>query len=165
MKSIFTGKVMETQWVITSGFKLFGREEWKSVEEFSYYSLGRRPTAFYRIIDREEIHSNELDYAMRVGDFYFNNDEKYQIEQIEFNSDNSITYHTDYVVSNKELNSLDEILDEFFEEREQERELTGGYVPESNVAKDDEVPIIPYIILMLVFSSIVIYLMIKFIFV
>lgn len=134
MKSIFTGKVIETKWEYDVP-DLISVDGWQTDDDI-YFGRGKIPTEYYRIIEQKEIHSSNLDFIMKEKDVYIIDNNKYEIEKVEYNADNSITYHTNHIVQNTVIKSLMDILNEICKEEKEERalqqEIEIGKEPVSN---------------------------------
>ncbi len=113
MKSIFTGKVMETQWQLGHCFTFGDETSWRLNDRYIgvCYPIGWsnvNAKEYNRILSREEIHTGDFDFILKKNDTFSIDGEKVRIENIIFNSDNSITYHTDNTIKNEVLITKEE---------------------------------------------------------
>lgn len=108
---------METKWVCGRMPWWLNKDgEWQ--HDSPLYSSPSMIQQCYRILERLPIHTTDLDFIMETNDVYVHEDKKYTIERIEYNSDNTITYHTDCVVSNATIRSYEDVMKELCEQRE-----------------------------------------------
>lgn len=112
MKSYFIGKVIENKWMIRCGmspdnlgFKLYDR----------YIGIGypvgwaiMNPKEYYRIKERKVFYDDDLDIKFWKGDKVNINNEEVIIEDTVYGLDGTITYHTDKIIKEIDLNTKEE---------------------------------------------------------